>query len=67
MSVFGLGFVTLNGLLLLLVFLAANFLGKRLFGLWDRVMHRVPLINKIYATLRQIAELPPGSHEKLGA
>ena len=56
-SVFGLGFVLLNALLLLLGFLAANLIGKRLFGLWDRVMHRVPLINKIYATLRQIAEL----------
>ena len=67
-SVFGLGFVLLNGLLLLLGFLAANFLGKRLFGLWDRVMHRVPLINKIYATLRQIAELllGPGRASSFG-
>ncbi len=56
-SVFGLGFVLLNTLLLLLGFLAANLLGRRVFSLWDRVMHRVPLINKIYATLRQIAEL----------
>jgi uncharacterized membrane protein len=56
-SVFGLGFVLLNVLLLVLGFVATNFLGKRLFLLWDRVMHRVPLINKIYATLRQIAEL----------
>jgi uncharacterized membrane protein len=56
-SVFGLGFVLLNVLLLFLGFVATNFLGKRLFLLWDRVMHRVPLINKIYATLRQIAEL----------
>ncbi|HEY6147754.1 MAG TPA: DUF502 domain-containing protein [Thermoanaerobaculia bacterium] len=56
-SVFGLGFVLLNVLLLVLGFVATNFLGKRLFLLWDRVMNRVPLINKIYATLRQIAEL----------
>ena len=56
-SVIGLGFVLLNLLLLLLGFVAANFLGKRAFALWDRLMHRVPLINKIYATLRQIAEL----------
>jgi uncharacterized membrane protein len=56
-SVFGLGFVLLNALLLILGFLATNILGRRLFALWDRVMHRVPLINKIYATLRQIAEL----------
>ena len=56
-SVFGLGFIVLNALLLLLGFLATNFLGRRLFTVWDRVMHRVPLVNKIYATLRQIAEL----------
>ncbi len=56
-SVFGLGFLLLNALLLFLGFLATNFLGRRMFALWDRVMHRVPLINKIYATLRQIAEL----------
>ncbi|HEX7251312.1 MAG TPA: DUF502 domain-containing protein [Thermoanaerobaculia bacterium] len=56
-SVFGLGFVLLNVLLLLLGWLAASFFGRRAFNLWDRLMHRVPLINKIYATLRQIAEL----------
>ena len=56
-SVFGLGFVLLNILLILLGWMTTSFLGKRVFHLWDRVMHRVPLINKIYATLRQIAEL----------
>jgi len=56
-SVVGLGFVLLNAVLLLLGFVATNFFGKRIFGVWDRLMHRVPLINKIYATLRQIAEL----------
>ena len=62
-SVFGLGFVLLNLLLLLLGFVATNFLGKRAFALWDRLMHRVPLINKIYSTLRQIAEVLIGSPE----
>jgi len=65
-SVFGLGFVLLNLLLLLLGWLTASFLGRRAFHLWDRVMHRVPLINKIYATLRQIAELLIGP-ERAGA
>src|SRR4030095_850525 len=60
-SVIGLGFVLLNVLLLLMGFIAANIAGKRLFALWDRVMNRVPLINKIYATLRQIAGLLLGS------
>ncbi|MGE5275913.1 MAG: DUF502 domain-containing protein [Acidobacteriota bacterium] len=56
-SVFGLGFVLLNVLLLLLGWLASLILGRRVFAMWDRLMQRVPLINKIYATLRQIAEL----------
>jgi uncharacterized membrane protein len=60
-SVLGLGFVLLNLLLLALGFAATNFFGRRLFAVWDRLMHRVPLINKIYATLRQIAELLLGS------
>lgn len=60
-SVVGLGFVLLNVLLVLLGFATTNFLGKRLFSLWDRLMHRVPLINKLYATLRQIGEMLLGS------
>jgi uncharacterized membrane protein len=56
-SVFGLGFVLLNLLLLLLGWLAAGWLGRRLFAVWDRLIQRIPLINKIYVTLRQIAEL----------
>jgi uncharacterized membrane protein len=62
-SVFGLGFVLLNLLLLLLGFVAANFLGRRAFALWDRLMHRVPLINKIYSTLRQIAQVLLGAEK----
>ncbi|MGH9398741.1 MAG: DUF502 domain-containing protein [Thermoanaerobaculia bacterium] len=62
-SVLGLGFVLLNLLLLLLGFVATNFLGRRAFALYDRLMHRVPLINKIYSTLRQIAEVLLGSPE----
>jgi uncharacterized membrane protein len=60
-SVVGLGFVLLNVVLLLMGFVAANIAGRRLFNLWDRVMNRVPLINKIYATLRQIGELLLGA------
>ena len=62
-SVFGLGFVLLNLIVLILGALTANFLGKRLFVIWDRLMHRVPLVNKVYSTLRQIAEIFLGSGE----
>jgi uncharacterized membrane protein len=56
-SVVGLGFLLLNLLLLLLGWLATKLLGRRFFSVWDRLMTRVPLFNKVYATLRQIAEL----------
>jgi uncharacterized membrane protein len=56
-SVFGLGFVLLNLVLLLLGWLATKLIGRRLFSVWDAAMNRVPLINKVYATLRQLAEL----------
>ena len=62
-SVFGLGFVLLNLIVLILGALTANFLGKRLVVVWDRLMHRVPLVNKVYSTLRQIAEIFLGSGE----
>ena len=62
-SVVGLGFVLLNLLLLFLGFVTTRLLGRRAFAVWDRLMHRVPLINKIYSTLRQIAEVLLGSDE----
>ena len=62
-SVVGLGFVLLNLLLLVLGFVTTRLLGRRAFAVWDRLMHRVPLINKIYSTLRQIAEVLLGSDE----
>lgn len=62
-SVFGLGFVLLNLLLLILGWLTTNFLGRRVFRFWDALMHRVPLVNKVYSTLRQIAEILLGSNQ----
>jgi uncharacterized membrane protein len=60
-SVVGLGFVLLNLLLLLLGLITTQILGRRAFAVWDRLMHRVPLINKIYSTLRQIAQVLLGA------
>jgi len=62
-SVVGLGFVLLNLLLLLLGFVTTRIVGRRAFAVWDRLMHRVPLINKIYSTLRQIAQVLLGPNK----
>lgn len=56
-SVVGLGFVLLNVLIVVLGWLATKIFGRRVFAVWDGLMARVPLLNKVYATLRQLAEL----------
>jgi uncharacterized membrane protein len=43
-------------LLFLIGLLARNFVGKRLYQLGDAVLRRVPVLNKIYISVRQISE-----------
>jgi uncharacterized membrane protein len=40
----------------LIGFLTRNFLGKRLYQLGDMVLGRIPFINKIYISIRQLSE-----------
>lgn len=37
-------------------FLATNIIGRYLINLWDEVMCRIPLVNSIYRTLKQMVE-----------
>lgn len=48
--VMGVALVTLVGLL------ARNFIGRRIIAWFDGVMLRLPLLNKIYATVKQLNE-----------
>tara|TARA_Y100001960_G_scaffold333783_1_gene440944 strand:- start:4354 stop:5088 length:735 start_codon:yes stop_codon:yes gene_type:complete len=34
--------------------LAKNVIGKKLFGFWDKIFHKTPLIRSIYSSLKQI-------------
>jgi uncharacterized membrane protein len=48
--VFALGFITLIGAL------GANFIGRSLFGLWDKLLNRTPVVRSIYKGSKQIFE-----------
>lgn len=56
------GLLNLSALVVTLVFIVLvgmttkNVLGKRLLMLWDEVISRVPLLSKIYETVKQITE-----------
>ena len=35
---------------------ATNFLGARLVHLWDEILHRIPVVNSIYSSVKQISD-----------
>ena len=36
--------------------LATNFLGARLVNLWNGILHRIPVVNSIYSSVKQISD-----------
>ncbi|MBT3590117.1 MAG: DUF502 domain-containing protein [Candidatus Marinimicrobia bacterium] len=52
----GLGILLTLVLIYLLGVIVSNFLGRKLFGLGERILKRVPIVNTIYSTLKQITE-----------
>jgi len=36
--------------------LATNFLGARLLQLWNAILHRIPVVNSIYSSVKQISD-----------
>ncbi|MCF8475204.1 MAG: DUF502 domain-containing protein [Emcibacter sp.] len=52
----GLGLIFLFIILTLLGFLAANFMGKTLIHLGERILNRMPIVRSVYNTLKQIFE-----------
>jgi len=37
--------------------IAANFLGRRLVGIWEGILHRIPLVRSIYSASKNFAEV----------
>lgn len=52
----GIGLVFLFLMLTMLGFFAANFLGKYLIKIGERILNRMPIIRSVYNTLKQIFE-----------
>jgi len=55
-SIPGLGLVLALGILLVSGLLAANFVGRRLVDVGDKIVTRIPLVNSIYFGAKQVAE-----------
>jgi uncharacterized membrane protein len=36
--------------------LAANFIGERLVRLWNAILHRIPFVNTIYSSVKQVSD-----------
>jgi uncharacterized membrane protein len=52
----GLGVLLSLLILLLTGILAANFFGRSLVGIWERLLARIPLVRSIYSGTKQLAE-----------
>ncbi|MBT3179329.1 MAG: DUF502 domain-containing protein [Candidatus Marinimicrobia bacterium] len=52
----GLGIVLTLVLILFLGILVTNFLGRKIFDLGEKILKRVPIVNTIYSTLKQITD-----------
>ncbi|HRE13612.1 MAG TPA: DUF502 domain-containing protein [Usitatibacteraceae bacterium] len=52
----GLGIVLTLAILLLTGAVAANFFGRQLLGVWDRLLGRIPIVRSIYGGVKQISD-----------
>ena len=52
----GLGIILTVHLIYILGFLVTNFLGRKIFNLGERIVKKVPIVNIIYTTLKQITD-----------
>jgi uncharacterized membrane protein len=56
-SIPGLGFVAVILLVLFVGMLASNLVGRRLVGIGDHIIARVPIVSRIYTAVKQISEV----------
>ena len=52
----GIGFITLLLIIVLTGMVARNYVGKKIVSFGDRIVQRIPLINRIYSAIKQISE-----------
>jgi uncharacterized membrane protein len=52
----GFGVLLTLGILLLVGAVASNFVGKKLVGLGDAIVHRIPVVRSIYSSVKQVSD-----------
>jgi len=52
----GMGVVLTLAIVLVTGVLAANFIGARLVTLWHEILHRIPVVNSIYSSVKQVSD-----------
>nr|WP_289510154.1 DUF502 domain-containing protein [Desulfovulcanus ferrireducens] len=50
------GVIVLVILLIITGFLVRNYLGSKLVSLWERIINKIPFINKFYTSVKQLIE-----------
>lgn len=52
----GAGAVLTLAMILLTGLLAANFIGQKLVGWWDKLLARIPVVNSVYKAVKQVSD-----------
>jgi uncharacterized membrane protein len=52
----GMGVIMTLVIVVLTGVFAANFLGERLVRLWHEILHRIPVVNSIYSSVKQVSD-----------
>ncbi len=52
----GLGFIIIISFIILLGFISTNFLGRKMLGCWENIMIKIPLLGKVYGTVKRITD-----------
>jgi len=52
----GLGLITLLVAIWLIGLLATNFVGKKIISLYESMLHKIPIINTVFGSLKQISD-----------
>lgn len=54
--IIGLGLISLLFLIFITGMIARNYLGRKLIDLGERLLHKIPILNSIYGTAKQITD-----------
>jgi uncharacterized membrane protein len=60
----GLGILATISVIFLIGFLASNFVGRKLFGIVEKVFTKVPLVKLLYGSIKDIVEAFAGEEKK---